>query len=124
MRSTINTILVGDSALAAVVRTNIFHGVLPDNFTTTSLSAIVHSERIATGNDTLANINYSKEWVVTVKAISKNSTVMDDLEVKIIAAITSASQLADVSLERSNYIYDEDNDLHISSIDFTVYESN
>ena len=123
LRTEIQTALTGDATIEGLVSTNIYHGLVPLNYNFSASSAIVFEARIAEDENTLDVKDWGRQYLLTVKAISLSSVDMESIMEAILGVLQpyTSTNVKDVMFERSNYVYDPDNDVHIESLDFTIW---
>ena len=126
LRTEISNQLAGDANITALVGTHSYHGLVPLNYKFSNSDAIVYEARVTVAEHALDIKDWGDQYSVTVKALSLNSANIETIAEAIKTSLHSYSSAAiqDVSFERDNYVYDIDNNVHILSLDFTIWYMN
>jgi hypothetical protein len=122
VRSEIYAHLLSDSTITALVSTNIFQGLAPLNYDVTN-DFIVYQSEVSNVENTIDVKEIFEVNTLTIKAVSRSAVNMEAIKEAITASIQNytSANIQDILYNRTNYIYDTNDELHISAIDFEVW---
>jgi hypothetical protein len=125
LRTEIYTHLINDTTVTDLVGVNIFHGLAPVNFDLSNDFLVYSTEQLENQN-TLDVKSWGSLNIINIKAISQDSERMETIFLAVQKSVEaySSSNVADILYLRNNYLYDEDNKVHLLSFDFESWYCN
>ena len=118
----IYTALSTEATITALVNVNdIVFGHLPDNHKA-GTDAIVYESNIISSQNTMPIDNYGDDYNLTIKAASQTPLNIYTIgqAVKDFLNTYSSTNFRQIVFERDIYVWNEDDDLHVLSLDFTI----
>lgn len=118
-------LLVADSSIESYVSTRIYNEYLPNNADLT-LDHIVYEGRIAQAEHTIDVKHWGDQYNFAIKVISSNHVTDSSISGEVIRTMHAytSTNIPDIIFERDNQVFDPDNEIHTTSMDFTVWYYN
>jgi len=114
--------LIGESTITALVSAdNVYFGHLPDNFSNAT-DSIVYETRIDEALHHIELLNYGDRYNLNIKAVSADDVSIYTIgqAVKDYLKTYETTNVRSVAFERDTYVYGEEDNIHVLSLDFTI----
>lgn len=112
--------MIGEESISSLVD-GIYYGILPDNYKNTK-EAIVYESNIFEAFNTISLENYGDNYTLTVKIVSSDPKKIYAIgqAVKDHFKPYSSTNIRSIRFNRDNYVYSDNDDIHVLNLDFIV----
>lgn len=119
--TTINTIISGDSGIAAIVGSGVFHHNYPDNYDITK-SLVVFTYKLNEGISSLEEDNILEVYQLTVLCLSPETDTLDDLTTAVRACLDtySSTNIRDVVFLGDSITLDALKERYMKSLEYRI----
>ena len=117
----IYSILQNDATLTGLIGANVYHESTPEN-KLKSVDGIIYGSNISSAYHTISIDNYGDEYFLYIKVVSATAKNIYTIgqRVKDLLKPISTTNIRSIQFDRDQYIWSDEDRIHILNLDFTI----